>query len=381
MSPVPAALRNRLEAFDAAVREGGDPMAQLDIPPPDEEKIILAERPPIFNDAGELDLGAFTYSDAADSPAPQSPPSVVTQTPAPLTAAELQQVQAVDPNLATYVLGMQQQVTGLVAELASMRREQADAASLRAKLKELEDANRALVSARQQTDALIDLPQAEGLSAEDRQLFQDPRILAVIERAAHARAVEVARTLADQFQTKITALEARLAEQANSAAQSAQRSAEAALRANLQRSHPDADKVFHDPAFATFLQLRAPFGGGTFGEALQRAWRASQADVVADIVTEFKTRRDAAASTASAASSGAAPAALPATQIPVVSPTQTGTPTPTARPTLRASLYRQASAAFRSKRLTPEEFARVKALYDLAEREGRVLEDEPVRRG
>ena len=369
MSPLPAALRQRLESF-AAAADASAPAPDPALPTSDalDDVVMTPETPSFLRADGTVDLDVFSVpSLAATEAAPAPAPTLATQSPAPLSDDQLRQVQAVNPDLATHVFGLQSQVQGLVDQLAALRREQADAAQLRAKVTELEQANAALISARQQADVILDVPQVDGLSDEDRQMVQDPRLLRIIERVAAEKAAEIARSLAGQVQARMAQIETRMTQQAAQAQEAAQRSAEAGLRARIAARHPDVQNVFHDPAFAAFLQKRVPFSPTTFAQSLQASWTAGDADTISSIVDEFKRAR-----AATAAPAAAAPVAVPASQIPAQPLAAPALPTPPAPAMLKHSVYRQASALFRNGQLDAAKFEEIRALYNRAEREGRI---------
>jgi len=360
MSTLPLALRNRLEQSDAADAA----VAPVDLA---EQIVPAADAASLLRDDGTLDMSVFEVS---DSEAPPPAPVVAAESPPPLSAAQMQQVREVDPSLAAHILSVQSQVQGLVEQLAAMRADQASAERLRAQIKELEAANAQLVSARQQADILLDIPAPPGLSDEDRQLVQDPRLLGIFERIATKHAADYAATLAARVQEKFDVLERRMQEQATQATEVAQRSADASLRARVATRHPDVQGVFHDPAFAAFLKQPVPYSRSTFGQALQASWAESDADTVCSIIDKFKQER--AASPPPAAQAPSAATAPPASQVPASPLAATGSPAPTAPPKLRASEYRRASALFRSGRLSATDFEPIRALYDKAAAQGRV---------
>lgn len=370
MSTVPAAIRKRLD--QAAVSDAAD--LQLPEPTYTEPTIIPREDLALMRPDGTLDLSVFELGDDAPSqaeplvpgveqPAP-APPALAAQTPAPLSPAQMQQVQQIDPNLAAHVVDMQAQVRGLVDQITQLRQEQANAAQLQAKVRELEQANAQLASARQQADLLLEIPAAEGLSQADRDLISDPRLLDIMERVARTNAADYARSLASQVESKLAAIEAKFATQAEEARNVAQRSAEANLRSRVAARHPDMERVFQDPAFAAFLKTPAPFTRTSFADVLRARWADNDADTVSSIIDAFKKDRSAQPAPAPSASP-----VLVASQVPAPSLAPSNTSSPTAQPKkLAYSKYRQASAYFRAGLINADTFRSIQALYTAAEK-------------
>jgi hypothetical protein len=376
LSPLPKALQDRL-AQHAAVTAGTgldpsptgeDPavmlaLAKTDIEAPDPIQDIA------FTTAdGEVDFSVFAVP-SAEPPATRPTATVVAETPAPFTNEQLSAVQKADPELALQVYDTQKQVAGLTAEITRLRERSDQSAQLSAKVAELEAANQALRAQQAAASALSDGLDVADLTDEERALFQDPRLLATMQRVADTRASVMARRLAEQTQTRLDQMEARIQQAAQQAEQQAKTARESALRASLTQVHPDVQAVFKDPAFADYLKGTVPFSRDTLNARLQQAWTGGDMAVVSDIITDYKQRRAAV---------------VPAPAVPQhVASRPSGAPThaasqapsPAEKPMLSASLYTRASQQYRNGKMDIVTFDKIRAAYDVAVRENRVVYD------
>jgi hypothetical protein len=381
MSPLPAALQARLDQHATAAAAAGqsasgaapvDPAAMLAIAKMEQDAPDPVRTDAYLREDGTVDYSVFAVPSAQGAGAPRPAAVVVAETPAPLTSEQLREVQRVDPNIALQVYDTQRQITGLTDEIARLRERSDQSAQLAAKVAELEEANRALraqqASAMAAT-ALSDGPDAAELTAEERAMFQNPALLAAIEKVADHRASTRARQLAQQAQQRIDALEQQMRAAAEQAQVQAKAARESGLRAEVVRAHPDAETVFKDPTFADYLKQRAPFSADTLHARLNAAWQNGDAKVVSEILAAYKQERAVqapapavqqyASSQPTAAPSHAAAAAQP----------------PAVLPMLSAKKYRGVSQLYFAGKLSAAEFSVIREAYDKALREGRVVDD------
>lgn len=376
MSPLPKALQDRLAqhaATAAAVEQGAEPVAgdpaallafaKIDAETPDPiaaENYLAAD--------GAVDFSVFAIPNA--DPQPARPAAVVVaETPAPFTAEQLRDVQKINPDMAMQVYDTQKQVAGLTAEITKLREHSDKSAQLQAKVAELEAINQTLRAQQAVASALSDGLDVDDLTDEERALFQDPRLLKTIQRVADTRASAMTRRLAEQTQGRLDAMEQKIQLAAQQADQQAKTSRETALRAALTQAHPDAQVVFRDPAFADYLKGVAPFSRDTLHVRLNHAWQSGDMVVVSDILTDYKRKR------AEGAPPPAVPQHVPTT--PSAAPSYAVTPPspPTEKPMLSARKYAQASLAFRNGNIPVADFDKIRAAYDEALRENRVVDD------
>jgi len=376
VSPLPKALQDRLTqhaAVAAAVEQGaepgaGDPAAMLAFAK------IDAETPDPFVVEGYLAAdGAVDFSvfavPTADPQQPRPAAVVVAETPAPFTADQLRDVQKINPDLAMQVFDTQKQVSGLTAEIAKLREHSDKSTQLQAKVAELEAINQTLRAQQAAASALSDGLDVDDLTDEERALFQDPRLLKTIQRVADTRASAMARRLAEQTQSRLDAMEGKILQASQQAEQQAKASRESTLRAALTQAHPDAQTVFRDPAFADYLKAVAPFSRDTLHARLNHAWQSGDMAVVSDIIGDYKRKR------AEAAIPPAVPQHVQTQPSAAPSYATTTHPAPTEKPMLSARKYAQASQMFRNGNIPVADFDKIRAAYDEALRENRVVDD------
>ena len=372
-SPIPIDLQRRLAAHQAESESGAVAPSPEELmaramepdkapePAPDPSNFMTAE--------GAVDFSVFAVGSAADA-APVATPSVavVAESPAPLTSEQLGALQRQDPDLALRMLDTQQQVSGLREEIARLRAVSDQSNALAAKVAELEAANQQLRAQQQRAAALTDGIEAPELTEDDLALFQNPALLRAIERIAQKQSADMLRRHAEAAQQRLTAVEAQLREQQDHAAAAFKATQENALRAAVVQRHADVQQVFKDPAFAAFLQTKAPFSTDTLSQRLQAAWTSGAADVVSAIIDAYKQQR---------ASAAPQPTAQPHVRTAPVAPPAAAAPTPfpQEKPMLSAAKYAQASAMYRAGQITVEQFAAIRKAYDEAAREGRVVND------